>query len=123
MQDAMRAGHVKKQDSTELLSRQHGVPTINLSQCEIEQWVTALIPPEVARKYQVIPLSCSGATLTVAMTDPSNIFAMDDVAFMIGHHLESVVASEADVNQALEKYYPERPAASWRPRHSGRRHP
>ena len=103
----MRAGHVKKQDSTELLSRQHGVPTINLSQCEIEQWVTALIPPEVARKYQVIPLSCSGATLTVAMTDPSNVFAMDDVAFMIGHHLESVVASEADVNQALEKYYPE----------------
>ena len=66
----------------------------------------SIIPPETARKYQVVPLSRSGATLTITMTDPTNVFAIDDIKFMTGYNVETVVASERAVIQALDKYYP-----------------
>ncbi len=99
-------GYVKDEDLTALLSRQYGVPFINLSQFEIDERVARIIPPETARKYQVIPVSCSGATLTIAMTDPTDVFAMDDIKFMTGYNVETVVASETAVLAALDKYYP-----------------
>ncbi len=99
-------GFVKDEEITSLLSKQYGVPSINLRQFEIDSAVVKLIPAETAQKYQIIPLSRSGATLTIAMTDPTNVFAMDDIKFMTGYNVEPVVASEAAVIEAIQKYYP-----------------
>jgi type IV pilus assembly protein PilB len=100
-----KLGFVKDEELTALLSKQYGVPSINLSQFEIDPVVIKLIPAETAQKYQIIPLSRSGATLTIAMTDPTNVFAMDDIKFMTGYNVEPVVASETAVGDAITRYY------------------
>src|SRR6266571_5118804 len=79
------------------LIKQYGVPSIALTQFEIDPAVVKLVPAETAQKYQIVPLSRSGATLTIAMTDPTNVFAMDDIKFMTGYNVEPVVASQAAV--------------------------
>jgi type IV pilus assembly protein PilB len=99
-------GLVKDEEITALLSRQYGVPSINLTQFEIDPSVIKLIPADTAQKYQIVPLSRAGATLTIAMTDPTNVFAMDDIKFMTGYNVEPVVASEVAVIDAITKYYP-----------------
>jgi type IV pilus assembly protein PilB len=98
-------GMVKDEEITALLSRQYGVPFINLAQFEIDQSVIRLIPPETAQKYQIVPIGRSGTTLTIAMTDPTNVFALDDIKFMTGYNVEPVVASETAVADAIQKYY------------------
>src|SRR5580765_7662714 len=102
-------GLVKDEEITALLSRQYGVPSINLTQFDIDPAVIKLIPAETANKYQIVPLSRAGATLTIAMTDPTNVFAMDDIKFMTGYNVEPVVASETAVADAILKYYPSAP--------------
>jgi type IV pilus assembly protein PilB len=102
----VKMGFVKDEEITALLSKQYGVPSINLAQFEIDAGVVKLIPAETAHKYQIVPLSRSGATLTIAMTDPTNVFAMDDIKFMTGYNVEPVVASETAVTDAIQKYYP-----------------
>ena len=72
---------------------------------EVDESVIKIIPAETARKYQILPLSRSGATLTIAMADPTNVFAMDDIKFMTGYNVEPVVASESSLEEAIEKYY------------------
>src|SRR6266481_1478070 len=99
-------GFVKDEEITALLSKQYGVPSINLTQFEIDPAVIKLIPADTAQKYQIIPLSRAGATLTIAMTDPTNVFAMDDIKFMTGYNVEPVVASETAVIEAIQRYYP-----------------
>jgi type IV pilus assembly protein PilB len=101
----VKLGFVKDEELTALLSKQYGVPSINLAQFEIDPAVIKLIPAETAQKYQIIPLSRSGATLTIAMTDPTNVFAMDDIKFMTGYNVEPVVASETAVGDAIIRYY------------------
>jgi type IV pilus assembly protein PilB len=101
----IKLGYVKDEEITALLSKQYGVPSINLSEFDIDPLVIKLIPGDTAQKYQIIPVSRSGATLTIAMTDPTNVFAMDDIKFMTGYNVEPVVASEAAVVEALGKYY------------------
>jgi type IV pilus assembly protein PilB len=101
----VRLGFVKDEEITALLSKQYGVPSIALSQFEIDPAVIKLVPAETARKYQIVPLSRAGATLTIAMTDPTNVFAMDDVKFMTGYNVEPVVASETAVLGSIDKYY------------------
>ena len=102
----VKTGFVKDEDITALLSKQYGVPSINLLQFHIDPTVIKLIPPDTAHKYQIVPLSRSGATLTLAMTDPTNVFAMDDIKFMTGYSVEPVVASEAAMVDAIQRYYP-----------------
>src|SRR5919202_801119 len=102
----VKLGYVKDEEITALLSKQYGVPSINLTQFEIDPGVIKLIPAETAQKYQIIPLSRSGATLTIAMTDPTNVFAMDDIKFMTGYNVEPVVASESAMIEAIQRYYP-----------------
>ncbi len=102
----VKMGFVKDEQITALLSKQYGVPAINLSQFKIDLTIVKLVPTETARKYQIIPLSRSGSTLTIAMTDPTNVFAMDDIKFMTGYTVEPVVASEVAITDAIEKYYP-----------------
>src|SRR6266849_6545869 len=99
-------GFVKDEEITALLSKQYGVPSINLAQFEIDPAIVKLIPSETAQKYQIVPLSRAGATLTIAMTDPTNVFAMDDIKFMTGYNVEPVVASETAVIEAIQRYYP-----------------
>ena len=101
----VKLGHVKDEEITSLLSKQYGVPSIALNQFEIAPSVIKLVPAETTRKYQIVPLSRAGATLTIAMTDPTNVFAMDDVKFMTGYNVEPVVASEGAVLAAIDKYY------------------
>jgi type IV pilus assembly protein PilB len=98
-------GYVQDDDITSLLSKQYGVPSINLAYFEIDAAVIKLIPLETAQKYMVVPLSRVGSTLTIATVDPTNVFAMDDIKFMTGFNVEPVVASEASIFEALEKYY------------------
>src|SRR5918993_348294 len=102
-------GFVKDEEITALLSKQYGVPSINLAQFQVDAAVLKLIPSETANKYQIVPLSRSGATLTIAMTDPTNLFAMDDIKFMTGYNVEPVVASETAVAEAIQRYYPATP--------------
>src|SRR5215467_9553132 len=102
----VKLGFVKDEEITALLSKQYGVPSINLSQFEIDPAIVKLIPAETAQKYQIVPLSRAGATLTIAMTDPTNVFAMDDIKFMRGYNVEPVVASETAVSDAITRYYP-----------------
>jgi type IV pilus assembly protein PilB len=101
----VRLGFVKDEEITALLSRQYGVPSIDLGDFEIDQSVVKLIPADTAQKYQILPLSRAGATLTIAMTDPTNVFAMDDIKFMTGYNVEPVVASESALMEAIARYY------------------
>jgi len=107
----VKLGFVTDEEITTLLRKQYGVPSINLTQFEIDQSVSKLIPPDTAQKYQIVPLSRSGATLTIAITDPTNVFAMDDIKFMTGYNVEPVVASETAVTDAIKRYYPAAGAA------------
>src|ERR687888_2512414 len=93
------------EDVTNFLSRQYGVPAINLQYFELDPSVTKLIPEETARKHQILPLSRVGASLTIAMVDPTNVFAMDDIKFMTGFNIEPVVASETSILEGIEKAY------------------
>jgi type IV pilus assembly protein PilB len=108
----VKLGFVKDEEITALLSKQYGVPSINLTQFDIDAAVIKLIPADTANKYQIVPLSRAGATLTIAMTDPTNVFAMDDIKFMTGYNVEPVVASETAVVEAIHKYYATAPTAS-----------
>jgi type IV pilus assembly protein PilB len=98
-------GYVRDEEITSLLSRQYGVPSINLDHFEVDPAIIKIIPAETSRKYQILPLSRSGATLTIAMADPTNVFAMDDIKFMTGYNVEPVVASETSLEEAIERYY------------------
>ncbi len=101
----VKLGLVSDEDITAVLSRQYGVPSINLKFYEVDPSVIKLIPQETAVRYQIVPLSRVGSTLTIAMTDPTNVFAMDDIKFMTGFNVEPVVASETAIVEAIGKFY------------------
>src|SRR5689334_14525418 len=101
----VKLGLVSDDMITAVLSRQYGIPSVNLDLFQIDESVLRLIPQEVAQKYSVLPLSRVGATLTLAMVDPTNVFAMDDVKFMTGLNVEPVLVPESSVQQAISKYY------------------
>src|SRR5881392_1896875 len=96
---------VSEEDITECLSQQFGVPSINLQHFEIDPSVIKLISGDVARKYNILPVNKTGATITIAMADPTNVFAMDDIKFMTGYNVEPVVASELGIKAAIDTYY------------------
>jgi type IV pilus assembly protein PilB len=101
----VKLGFMSDDEVTAFLSRQYGVPSINLSYFEVDPGITKLIPMETALKFQVLPLSRVGSSLTLAMADPTNVFAMDDIKFMTGFNIEPVVASERDIAEAIRKNY------------------
>jgi type IV pilus assembly protein PilB len=100
-----RLGYVTEDDIIECLSHQFGVPSINLRHFEIDPNVAKIIPVDLARKYNVIPVNKTGATLTLAMTDPTNIFAMDEITFMTGYRVEPVVASEEAIRERIDSNF------------------
>ncbi len=101
----VKMGLIADDEITAVLSRQYGVPSINLKFYEVDPAVIKLVPQETAVRYQIVPLSRVGSTLTIAMTDPTNVFAMDDIKFMTGFNVEPVVASETAVDEAITKFY------------------
>jgi type IV pilus assembly protein PilB len=96
---------VSEDDITETLSAQFGVPSINLTHFEIDPSVLKLVAADVARKYNILPVNKTGATLTIAMSDPTNVFALDDIKFMTGYNVEPVVASEQSLQLAIDRHY------------------
>jgi type IV pilus assembly protein PilB len=103
--DLVKLGFVTDEDIAQCLSRQFGIPAINLSHFEIDQAVLDLVPVEICRKYDLIPVNRTGAVLTVSMADPTNIRAMDEINFICGYQVEPVVASDFAIREAIDKYY------------------
>ncbi len=101
----VRLGHMSEDAITAVLSKQYGVPCINLSYFEVDPEVAGLLSPEVTRKYQVLPLSLLGSTLTIAMVDPTNVIALDELKFMTGLNVQPLVASESQLNDAIKKHF------------------
>ncbi len=101
----VKLGFIEDEDLVEFLSQRYGVPAINLSEVEVDEGIIKIIPPDVARKYTIIPVSKAGAKLTIAMVDPTNVFAMDDIKFMTGYNVEPVVASDSSLRKAIDDYY------------------
>src|SRR6516225_4873701 len=100
-----KLGIINEEDLTTFLSKQYGVPSINLAEFEISPDVIQLIPPELAKRHQLVPVNRAGATLIVAMSDPSNIYAIDDLKFRTGLNIEVVVASEVAIDESIQRYY------------------
>ena len=101
----IKSGLISEPDLTSFLSKQYGVPSINLTEFEVDSAVIKTIPVEIAQKYQIIPVNRAGSTLIIAMSDPSNIFAIDDIKFMTGYNVEVVVASETAIKTSIDKFY------------------
>jgi type IV pilus assembly protein PilB len=101
----VKLGFVQEDKLMSFLSKQYGVPYVDLNKFEINSAVIKHIPSEVAQKYRIMPINRAGATITIAMVDPSNIFAIDDIKFMTGYNVEAVVATEGAIIDAIKKYY------------------
>jgi type IV pilus assembly protein PilB len=101
----VKLGFVGEEKLTDFLSKHFGVPSVNLDRIEVDENVIKIIPADVARKYTILPISKAGAKLTIAMLDPTNVFAMDDIKFMTGYNVEPVVAAESALRLSIEKYY------------------
>jgi type IV pilus assembly protein PilB len=101
----VKLGMISDDVITAVLSRQYGVPSINLDLFHIEPEVIRLISQDVALKYSILPISKMGPTLTLAMADPTNVFAIDDVKFMTNLNVEPVIASETSIHISIGKYY------------------
>ena len=101
----VKLGYLTEKQLVESLSQHFNVPSVDLNGVEIEEAVLKIIPADLARKYTILPVTKTGATITVAMIDPTNVFAMDDVKFMTGYRVEPVVASETAIRLAIDRYY------------------
>jgi type IV pilus assembly protein PilB len=101
----VKLGFVQEDKLMTFLSKQYGVPYVDLNKFEINPPVIKHIPADVAQKYRIMPINRAGATITIAMVDPSNIFAIDDIKFMTGYNVEAVVATEGAIIDAIKKYY------------------
>ena len=96
---------ISEKNLVSFLSRHYGVPAIDLSEAQIDPEVIKMIPPDVVFKYQVIPIKRIGSTLRVAMNDPSNILAIDDIKFLTSCHVEVFVSTESAIKAAIDKFY------------------
>jgi type IV pilus assembly protein PilB len=101
----VKLGHITEEKLVTFLSRQYGVPSVNLSDFKVDQSVLKLVPIDIAGKNLIMPVARVGATLTIAMADPSNVFAIDDVKFMTGYNVEVVVSNESSILDALARHY------------------
>ena len=101
----VKLGVLAEKELVEFLSQHFGVPAIDLSRVEIDESVIKIIPADVARKYTILPVAKVGAKITLAMIDPTNVFAMDDIKFMTGYNVDPVVSSESALRTSIDKYY------------------
>jgi type IV pilus assembly protein PilB len=101
----VKLGYLTEKQLVDSLAQHFKVPAVDLNGMDIDEAVLKIIPADLARKYTILPVSKTGATVTVAMIDPTNVFAMDDVKFMTGYRVEPVVASESGIRTAIDRYY------------------
>jgi type IV pilus assembly protein PilB len=101
----VKQGFIQEDKLMTFLSKQYGVPYVDLSKFEINSAVIKHIPADVAQKYRIMPINRTGSTITIAMVDPSNIFAIDDIKFMTGYNVEAVVATEGAIVESIKKNY------------------
>ena len=101
----IKTGAIPEEDLTQFLSKQYGVPAVNLAEFDIDPEVIALVPKDVAIRHRVVPVNRAGSSLIVAIADPSNILAIDDLKFVTGYNIEAVVASDVGISDAIERYY------------------
>jgi type IV pilus assembly protein PilB len=104
-----KLGYVNDTDLTQFLAKQYSLPSINLNDFEVDPDVLKLVPKDVAIKHMVVPVDRAGATLIVAMSDPSNIYAIDELKFLTQYNIEPVVAAEAAIEEAIGRYYDKGP--------------
>jgi len=101
----VKLGFIQEDKLMTFLSKQYGVPYVDLNKFEINAAVIKHIPADVAQKYRIMPINRTGSTITIAMVDPSNIFAIDDIKFMTGYNVEAVVATEGAIVESIKKNY------------------
>jgi type IV pilus assembly protein PilB len=101
----VKMGAITEEDLTKFVSELFNVPVVNLANLEIDKSVIKLIPGEVASKFQAVPVERVGRKLKVAMMNPSNIFAIDDIKFLTGLEVQPLIASENDIKRAIGRYY------------------
>jgi type IV pilus assembly protein PilB len=100
-----KLGYVNDEEITNFLSNQYRLPAVNLDEYEIDSDVIKIVSREVCQKHGIVPVSRSGSSLIVAMSDPTNLNAIDDIKFLSGYNVEPVVSSEAAIEAAIERYY------------------
>ncbi len=101
----VKLGMIGDDQVTSAMSRLYGIPAVDPLELEIDPAVLKLVPLETALKYQVLPISRVGATLKLAMADPTNVLAMDDIKFMTGYNVDPALASEAAISEAIKRHY------------------
>ena len=101
----VRLGVLDEKTLTAFLAKQYGVPSVDLENMEVDKSVLGYISSEVAHKHQLVPLARAGNNLRIAMSDPSNLLAIDDIKFMTGFNIEVSVCSESDIKRALDRFY------------------
>jgi type IV pilus assembly protein PilB len=104
-----RLGYVDDHKLTQFVAKQYSLPSINLGEIDIDAAVLKLVPRDICEKHQVIPVRRNGPTLVVAMADPSNIYAIDELKFLTQYNIEPVVSSEGALEAALSRYYDKGP--------------
>src|SRR6185312_10037818 len=100
-----RRGFVSEEQLVEVLSKEHGLPSVSIDQYTITAEMLALVPVHIARKYDVLPLARVDNGLTLAMADPTNVVAMDEIAAMTRLAVLPVVAAGYAIRVAIERYY------------------
>jgi type IV pilus assembly protein PilB len=100
-----KLGYLEETELTQFLSKTYGVPSIKLDELEIKKDVVDLVPRDMALRHLCIPVNRAGSTLIVAMADPANLTAIDDLKFLTNYSIEVVVASEVSIRGAIAKYY------------------
>jgi type IV pilus assembly protein PilB len=100
-----KLGYISDDEITDFLSSQYHLPAVNLGEYEIEPEITKLVTRDFCEKHKVLPVMRSGSALIVAMADPTNLHAIDDIKFLTGFNVEPVVSSETAIAEAVERYY------------------
>jgi type IV pilus assembly protein PilB len=108
----VRQGSISEEQLIGFLSRQYGIPSITLLNLDVDPETLRLVPAHIAKKYEVLPVKRIGGTLTLAMSDPTNVFALDDIAFMTNLQILPVVAPQAAIRKALDRAYEAVPSVS-----------
>ncbi|MBI5969437.1 MAG: type IV-A pilus assembly ATPase PilB [Deltaproteobacteria bacterium] len=101
----VKLGFIAEKNLVSFLSKHYGVPAIDLAEIQVDPDTIKMIPADVVYKYQILPIRRVGSTLRVAMSDPSNILAIDDVKFLTSCHVEVFVSTESAIKVAIDKYY------------------
>ncbi len=97
-------GFIRERDLVKALAQQVGLDFVDLSEYPIEAAATTLLPEQLARRYRALPIADQDGKLLVAMSDPANVFALDDIRTVTGRDVQPLVATAQDVEQAINKY-------------------